>query len=146
MRRAIVILAAMSVLLGALSGCNTQTADNSTCLNIGDACQNNLGICVETGSAGCTMRCIDFFDTTSCTAYGQACYPVYRNQFGCLGIGSNQQAAGGNCTVNNDCVAGLACYNSKCAIGCDSTHICPDGSGICQDKVGFGWKICYPAS
>jgi hypothetical protein len=81
------------------------------------------------------------------------CQSTYCNKTDACGVCSPREAAGGDCTVDEGCVAGLVCGNKKCVAPagpnaacnlpgqpCRSDLYCtsPTGSGTCATRIAAG--------
>jgi hypothetical protein len=138
--RIILIAIAVTVCPGCSSG-----DGRAICVNAGDNCSVNggAGVCKDNSPDGCVPVCTDLFDSTSCSIRPKsACYPVYRNKFGCVDIDQAPSGVGGSCISSGDCKQEMACVSRRCMAGCDASHPCPDGGGSCVDERGYGWKVC----
>jgi hypothetical protein len=97
------------------------------------------------GGAFCVPSCRGLFDTQTCAANTySACYPIFKEKFGCLGMAYPPKKAGDPCSQSNECDMTLVCIDWQCTRGCEESpeRACPVDGGTCTDIYGFGWKVC----
>jgi hypothetical protein len=130
---------------GDLTGCATAlgTASCSDLLagTLPTVCTNKPGTVVNGMACGSDLQCVS----------------TYCNKAADCGVCSPRQAAGGDCTVDGGCLAGLVCANSRCVapagpggdcnlpnqpcrtdLYCPTTTATKGGSAKCAAKVAAG--------